>query len=88
MQSSDLADLIQMLDRDPHTVSPAHESDVYDPDEFMVHMNYDHDNVYSPSHGAADMKKDRQLHQEISNVKRNGEDDIISSSQDPRFKRI
>jgi hypothetical protein len=40
MQSSDLADLIQMLDHNPHTVSPAHESEHYvDPEDYMFHIN-------------------------------------------------
>jgi len=40
MQSSDLADLIQMLDRDPPIVSPAHEAGHYvDPEDYMFHIN-------------------------------------------------
>ena len=42
MQSSDLSDLIQILDRDTPIVSPLHESvPYYDPDAFMFHMNND-----------------------------------------------
>ena len=53
MQSSDLADLIQMLDRDPPTVSPAHEPELYvDPDANMFHTYYaDVDPYYfNPGH--------------------------------------
>jgi hypothetical protein len=42
MQSSDLSDLIQILDRDLPIVSPPHEPDIYyDPDAIMFHMNND-----------------------------------------------
>ena len=61
MNSSDLHDLIQILDRDPYIVSPPYEPEVYhDPDESMFNMNYYDDNVYYPSPEAPDMTKSRK----------------------------
>ena len=63
MQSSDFADLIQILD--PPIVSPTHESEPYhDPDDIMFYMNdNDIDPYYinpGPSPEEPDMKKARK----------------------------
>ena len=61
MDSSDLHDLIQILDRDPPIVSPPYDPEPYhDPDDIMYNMNYYDDNVYYPSPEAQNLKKERK----------------------------